>query len=32
MVRAAEKPIFVECNAVSPATVCRIADRLAPTG
>ncbi|MGH7865050.1 MAG: DUF1932 domain-containing protein [Candidatus Binataceae bacterium] len=30
--RARTKPIFVECNAVSPATVRRIADRLATTG
>jgi len=29
--RASVKPIFVECNAVSPATVRRIADLLAPT-
>ncbi len=30
--RATEKPIFVECNAVSPATVTRIAEALAETG
>ena len=30
LTRAAVKPIFVECNAVSPATVRRIADLLAP--
>ncbi len=30
--RANEKPIFVECNAVSPATVRRIAETLAPSG
>jgi L-threonate 2-dehydrogenase len=32
MMRATEKPTFIECNAVSPATVCRIADMLAPAG
>jgi 3-hydroxyisobutyrate dehydrogenase-like beta-hydroxyacid dehydrogenase len=32
MTRAAQKPIFVECNAISPATVSRIATLLAPTG
>jgi 3-hydroxyisobutyrate dehydrogenase-like beta-hydroxyacid dehydrogenase len=32
LMRAALKPIFVECNAVSPATVRRIAESLAPTG
>src|SRR2546430_11636994 len=26
------KPVFVDCNAVSPRTVDRIADALAPTG
>src|SRR6266404_1897807 len=31
LIRVAVKPIFVECNAVSPATVRRIADSLAPT-
>ena len=31
LMRVAVKPIFVECNAVSPATVRRIADLLAPT-
>lgn len=31
LVRAAVKPIFVDCNAVSPATVRRIADSLAST-
>jgi 3-hydroxyisobutyrate dehydrogenase-like beta-hydroxyacid dehydrogenase len=31
LTRAALKPIFVDCNAVSPATVRRIADSLAPT-
>jgi 3-hydroxyisobutyrate dehydrogenase-like beta-hydroxyacid dehydrogenase len=31
VMRAAMKPIFVECNAVSPATVLRIAELLAPT-
>jgi 3-hydroxyisobutyrate dehydrogenase-like beta-hydroxyacid dehydrogenase len=30
--RARQKPAFVECNAVSPATVRRIADSLATTG
>jgi 3-hydroxyisobutyrate dehydrogenase-like beta-hydroxyacid dehydrogenase len=32
LMRAALKPIFVDCNAVSPATVRRIADSLARTG
>jgi 3-hydroxyisobutyrate dehydrogenase-like beta-hydroxyacid dehydrogenase len=32
LMRAAVKPIFVDCNAISPATVRRIADSLAPTG
>ena len=32
LMRAAVKPIFVDCNAVSPAMVRRIADSLAPTG
>jgi 3-hydroxyisobutyrate dehydrogenase-like beta-hydroxyacid dehydrogenase len=32
LTRAALKPIFVECNAVSPATVRLIADSLAATG
>ncbi|HYR80568.1 MAG TPA: DUF1932 domain-containing protein [Candidatus Dormibacteraeota bacterium] len=32
LMRAAVKPIFVDCNAVSPATVRRIADSLAQTG
>jgi 3-hydroxyisobutyrate dehydrogenase-like beta-hydroxyacid dehydrogenase len=32
LARAAGKPIFAECNAVSPATVRRIADSLATTG
>ena len=31
VMRAAMKPFFVECNAVSPATVLRIAELLAPT-
>ena len=31
LMRAALKPIFAECNAVSPATVRRIAESLAPT-
>src|SRR5258707_14288049 len=31
LTRVVLKPIFVECNAVSPATVRRIADLLAPT-
>jgi 3-hydroxyisobutyrate dehydrogenase-like beta-hydroxyacid dehydrogenase len=31
LTRVALKPIFVDCNAVSPATVRRIADSLAPT-
>jgi 3-hydroxyisobutyrate dehydrogenase-like beta-hydroxyacid dehydrogenase len=30
--RAAGKPIFVECNAVSPTTACAIAQALAPAG
>jgi L-threonate 2-dehydrogenase len=30
--RAASKPVFVECNAVSPATVCRIEGLLRETG
>lgn len=30
--RAARKPLFVECNAVSPATACAIAQALAPAG
>ncbi len=30
--RAAHKPVFVECNAVAPDTVRRIAGRLAETG
>jgi putative dehydrogenase len=32
LAHAAHKPVFVECNAVSPATVRRIADSLATTG
>ncbi|HSU91955.1 MAG TPA: DUF1932 domain-containing protein, partial [Sporolactobacillaceae bacterium] len=32
LIRAGLKPIFVECNAVSPAMVRRIAVSLAPTG
>ena len=32
LTRAAVKPIFVECNAISPATVRLIADSLAATG
>jgi 3-hydroxyisobutyrate dehydrogenase-like beta-hydroxyacid dehydrogenase len=32
LTRAALKPIFVECNAISPATVRLIAASLAPTG
>jgi putative dehydrogenase len=30
--RAAHKPVFVDCNAISPATVQRIADIIASTG
>ncbi len=29
---AARKPVYVDCNAVNPATMARIADVLAPTG
>jgi 3-hydroxyisobutyrate dehydrogenase-like beta-hydroxyacid dehydrogenase len=32
LIRAKEKPVFVDCNAVSPTTVRRIADLLAATG
>lgn len=32
LARAERKPIFADCNAVSPATVKRIANVLAPTG
>ncbi len=32
LTRAAQKPIFVECNAISPATARLIAASLAPTG
>jgi putative dehydrogenase len=32
LTRAADKPVFADCNAVSPATVRRIADALAPSG
>src|SRR5437879_6584832 len=32
LARAATKPVFVECNAIAPVTVCRIAETLVPTG
>ena len=32
LTRAARKPVYVDCNAVSPATMTRIAAILAPTG
>lgn len=32
LARASEKPVFADCNAVSPATLRRIADKLAPSG
>src|SRR5258708_19901050 len=32
LARAAKKPVFVECNAISPATMRRIADALESSG
>jgi putative dehydrogenase len=32
LTRAARKPVYVDCNAVSPATAAEIGDVLAPTG
>jgi 3-hydroxyisobutyrate dehydrogenase-like beta-hydroxyacid dehydrogenase len=32
LIRSHHKPVFVECNAVSPVTMRRIAETIAPTG
>ena len=32
LTRAARKPVYVDCNAISPATMARVAAILAPTG
>ena len=32
LTRAARKPVYVDCNAISPATMARVATILAPTG